>query len=105
VFVHTHHPRPSLAMDGGTVFHFTDEPIEAVLAKAFEAADGQDVRLAGGAATIRAYLRAGLVDEVHVPVVPVLLGGGERLLDAITGYAVSGVEASPAVTHYTLVRT
>jgi dihydrofolate reductase len=103
VFVLTHHVRPSVEMEGGTVFHFVDDDIETVLGKAFEAADGQDVRLAGGPATIRAYLRAGLVDEVHVPVVPVLLGGGERLLDGIDGYEVREFVASPKVAHYTLV--
>jgi dihydrofolate reductase len=105
VFVLTHHLRPAVEMDGGTVFHFVDDPIETVLGRAFEAAGGQDVRLAGGPATIRAYLRAGLVDELHVPVVPVLLGGGERLLDGIDGYEVRDVVASPRVTHYTLVPT
>ena len=105
VFVLTHHVRPSVEMAGGTVFHFVDDDIETVLGKAFEAAGGDDVRLAGGAATIRAYLRAGLVDELHVPVVPVLLGGGERLLDGIDGYEVREFVASPKVVHYTLVRT
>jgi dihydrofolate reductase len=104
VFVLTHHVRPSVEMDGGTVFHFVDDDLETVLATAFEAAGGDDVRLAGGPATIRAYLRAGLVDELHVPVVPVLLGGGERLLDGIDGYEVREFVASPKVAHYTLVR-
>jgi dihydrofolate reductase len=105
VFVLTHHVRPAVEMDGGTVFHFVDDDIDTVLGRAFEAAGGQDVRLAGGPATIRAYLRAGLVDELHVPVVPVLLGSGERLLDGIDGYEVRDVVASPRVTHYTLVPT
>jgi dihydrofolate reductase len=105
VFVLTHHVRPAIEMDGGTVFHFVDDDIETVLGRAFEAAGGQDVRLGGGPATIRAYLRAGLVDELHVPVVPVLLGGGERLLDGIDGYQVRDFVASPRVAHYTLVPT
>ncbi|MFE7745029.1 dihydrofolate reductase family protein [Nocardia sp. NPDC057455] len=70
-------------MDGGTTFHFADDTPEAVLRRAFGAADGQDVRLGGGAATVRAYLRAGLVDELHLAVVPILLGAGERLYDEL----------------------
>lgn len=81
VFVHTHHLRPSLEMAGGTTFHFTDEPPETVLRRAFDAADGKDVRIGGGAATIRQYLRAGLIDELHLVIAPMLIGRGERLLD------------------------
>jgi dihydrofolate reductase len=106
VFVLTHHPRPSLTMQGGTTFHFVDEPIEAVLERAFAAAGGADVRLGGGVATIRQYLRAGLVDEAHLAVVPVMLGIGERLLggDALDGYACVEFVASPTVAHYRLAR-
>ena len=85
VFVLTHHPRPPLAMQGGTTFHFVDDAAEAVLEQAFSAANGADVRLGGGAATIQQYLRAGLVDELHVVVVPILLGSGERLFDHLDG--------------------
>ena len=85
VFVLTHHPRPSIPMQGGTTFHFVDDGIEVALRRAFEAADGQDVRLGGGVATIQQYMRAGLLDEMHVAVVPVLLGSGERLFDDLDG--------------------
>ncbi|RFC70052.1 dihydrofolate reductase family protein [Streptomyces sp. AcE210] len=108
VFVHTHHTRPSVSMKGGTDFHFTDEPVETVLARAYEAADGKDVRIGGGPATIQQYLRAGLVDELHLAVVPLLVGKGERLLDnlgdAVDGYEVVELVSSPAVTHARLVR-
>lgn len=67
-------------MEGGTTFHFVTEGIHAALERATEAAKGQDVRLGGGVATIREYLRAGLVDEVHLAICPVLLGSGENLL-------------------------
>lgn len=101
-FVLTHHPRPSLPMDGGTTFHFVDDTPEEVLRQAFKAADGKDVRLGGGSSVVRQFLRAGLVDEMHLAVVPILLGGGERLYDelgALPGYAISSVVQSPAVTH------
>ncbi len=106
VFVLTHHPRPDLPMKGGTTFHFVTDGIEAALARAFEAAGGQDVIVGGGPATIRAYLRAGLVDELHVAVVPLLLGGGERLLDGevTAGYRVAEFVSSPEVAHYRLVK-
>lgn len=108
VFVHTHHPRPTLEMAGGTTFHFTDESPEKVLGRAFEAADGKDVRIGGGAATIRQYLSAGLIDELHLAVAPMLIGRGERLLDdlgaGIDGYRVSELVGSPTVTHAVLVR-
>lgn len=81
VFVLTHHPQASIVMDGGTTFHFVTDGIEAALERAFNAADGADVRLGGGVSTIQQYLRAGLVDEMHVAIVPVLLGSGERLFD------------------------
>jgi len=91
VFVLTHHPRASLRMAGGTVFHFVTEGIESALRQAREAAGGLDVRLGGGVATVREYLRAGLVDELHLAVRPVLLGRGEHLLGGLDlpalGYA------------------
>jgi dihydrofolate reductase len=105
VFVLTHHPRQSFAMEGGTTFHFVTEGIEAALDRAFAAAGGQDVRLGGGAATVRAYLGAGLVDELNLAVVPVLLGRGERLFDGPVDYAVAETVSTPAVTHVRLVRT
>ena len=105
VFVLTHHPRASLPMDGGTTFHFVTDGPEAALERAREAAGGKDVRLGGGAATVRRYLELGLVDEMHVAVVPVLLGGGERLFDnRYDGYRVVERVCSPAVTHIVLAR-
>lgn len=108
VFVHTHHLRPSLTMEGGTTFHFTDEPIETVLARAFEAAAGQDVRIGGGSATVQQYLRARLIDELHLVVVPLLVGKGERLLDnvadGIDGYRVTDLVSSATATHAHLMR-
>jgi dihydrofolate reductase len=81
VFVLTHHPRPSVVMDGGTVFHFETDGIEAALERARECAgEHRDVRIGGGVATIRQYLQAGLVDEMHLAIAPVLLGTGECLL-------------------------
>jgi len=105
VFVLTHHPRKPLEMAGGTTFHFVDGDLAAVLTQAFEAAAGADVRLGGGAATVRQYLRAGLVDDLHIALVPVLLGGGERLLDGITGYETTDLVSSPSVAHLRLVRS
>ena len=108
VFVLTHHARPSLAMAGGTTFHFVTDGIEAALAWARSAAKGKDVRLGGGVATLRAYLRAGLVDEMHLAVSPVLLGTGEHLLQGIDlpklGFAVTEHVATAAATHYVLTR-
>lgn len=83
VFVLTHHPRPPLAMAGGTVFHFVTGGIHEALRLAREAAGERDIRIGGGAATIRQYLEAGLVDEMHLAVVPTLLGRGEPLLSGL----------------------
>lgn len=108
VFVLTHHARPPVEMDGGTTFHFVTEGIEEALARARAAAGGADVRLGGGVATIRAYMRAGLVDDLHLAVVPVLLGGGERLLDDLgdlePGYEVVEWTPSGTVGHVRLRR-
>jgi dihydrofolate reductase len=82
-FVLTSHPRASIAMDGGTTFHFVTDGIHAALKRAVEAASGRDIRLGGGVATIRQYLSAGLVDEMHLAISPVLLGAGEHLLAGI----------------------
>jgi len=79
VYVLTHHARPPLAMKGGTEFRFVTDGIHAALEKALAAADGRDVRLGGGVATVREYLSAGLVDELHLAVRPVLMGAGEHL--------------------------
>ena len=83
VFVLTHHPRASFEMKGGTTFHFVTGGIREALDRAREAARGKDVRLGGGVATLRQYLQAGLVDEMHVAVSPVLLGSGEHLFSGI----------------------
>jgi len=81
VFVLTHHARRSVEMKGGTVYHFVTNGVEAAYERAVEAAGGKDVLVAGGASTVRQYLRAGLIDEMHYAVAPILLGGGERLFD------------------------
>jgi dihydrofolate reductase len=107
VFVLTHHARDPVPMLGGTTFHFVTEGIEAALDAAFAAADGADVRIGGGASTLQQYLRAGLVDELHLAISPVLLGSGERLLDGVgplPGYAVVEQVSSSAVTHVTLAK-
>jgi dihydrofolate reductase len=79
-FVLTHYPRAPIVMKGGTVFHFVTDGIEAALEQARAAAGDRDIRLGGGVATIRQYLRAGLVDEMHLALRAVLLGEGEQLL-------------------------
>lgn len=108
VFVLTHHARPSFTMAGGTTFHFVTEGIHAALEQAREAAEGRDVRLGGGVATIRAYLRERLVDEMHLAVRPALLGAGESLfrnLDLRTlGYACADSIAGERATHVFLRR-
>ena len=83
VFVLTHHPRAPIEMEGGTTFHFVTDGIHAALERAKAAAGGKDVRVGGGVATVREYLRAGLVDEIHFAISPVLLGSGEALLEGI----------------------
>jgi dihydrofolate reductase len=109
VFVLTHHPREPLEMQGGTTFHFVTEGIEAALERALDAAGGLDVSLGGGADTAQQYLRAGLVDELEVHVVPVLLGGGARLFENLdggpSGFECVGLVSSPAVAHFTYART
>lgn len=108
VFVLTHHAREPLEMKGGTTFTFVTEGIEAGLEKAREAASGNDVSLAGGANVAQQYLRAGLVDEMEIHLVPVLLGGGERLFEDI-GNDLHGLELvrtvpTPRVTHLRFAR-
>ena len=109
VFVLTHHPHASFEMQGGTTFHFVDSGIEAALSAAFEAARGRDVLVGGGAATVRQYLRSSLIDEIHLAIVPVLLGAGERLFDNLgpsaSCYRCIEHACSPAVTHVRLART
>jgi dihydrofolate reductase len=107
-FVLTHYPHESITMEGGTVFHFVTDGIEAALERAYQVADGQDVRLAGGASTIRQYLRAGLVDEMHLAYAPLLLGGGARLFDGLddvpSGYEIAEFVGTPAALHVRFVR-
>jgi dihydrofolate reductase len=107
-FVLTHHPRPALAMEGGTVFHFVTGGIESALEDAKAAAGGKDVRLLGGASTIRQYLQARLIDEMHFAVSPMLLGSGEHLLAGIDlpalGYRCTRSIASERATHYVIGR-
>ena len=102
VFVLTHHPRGPITMQGGTTFNFVTEGIEAALRRAFEAAEGRDVRLGGGVATIQQYLRAGLVDEMHLAIVPILLGRGERLFEHLDGVS-DGYECVELVSSHSVV--
>lgn len=108
VFVLTHHPRPALKMAGGTEFRFVTEGIESALDQAKAAAGAGDVRLGGGVATIREYLRAGLIDELHLALRPVLLGSGEHLLHDIDlralGYECAKSVAGERATHVFLRR-
>lgn len=83
VFVLTNHARESVSMKGGTVFHFVTDGIESVLEKARSAADGKDIRIGGGTSTIRQYLQAGYIDEMHLAFAPVFLGTGEHLFAGI----------------------
>ena len=101
VFVLTHHAREPLVMQGGTTFTFVTEGIEAALELARAAAGEQDVSIAGGASAIRQYLRAGLLEELYLHVVPVLLGAGERLLEDVGDPRLEIAETigSPAATH------
>lgn len=108
VFVLTHHARAPLQMQGGTTFHFVTGGIHEALERAREAAGGKDVRIGGGANTIRQYLRAGLVDELHVAIAPVLLGAGERLFEGVdmraSGYECTQFAASEKAAHVVLRR-
>lgn len=108
VFVLTHHPRAPLVMEGGTTFHFVTQGIHAALEQARAAAGGKDVRIGGGAETIRQYLRERLIDELHIAISPVLLGSGERLFEGINlvelGYACTQHVASQKATHLVLTR-
>ena len=108
VFVLTHHPRPSLEMEGGTTFHFLDASPAEALEAARASASGQDVRLGGGAETIRAFLAAGLVDYLHVVVTPIVLGRGSRLWEGLEGiekdYRIEATSSPAGVTHLTFTR-
>jgi dihydrofolate reductase len=108
VFVLTHHARPPLEMEGGTTFHFVTAGIHEALDRAREAAAGRDVRIGGGPDTIRQYLRAGLIDELHLAISPVLLGRGEPLFAGVDlralGYEVAEFAASGQAAHVVLRR-
>ena len=109
VFVLTHHPRPPMEMEGGTTFHFLEASPAKALESARRAAHGQDVRIGGGPTTIREFLAAGLVDQMHVVVVPVLLGRGVRLWDGLENldkdFAIEAAASPSGVTHLTFTRT
>jgi dihydrofolate reductase len=108
VFVLTHHSRPSIEMEGDTTFHFIDASPAEALETARDAARGQDLRLGGGATMIRDFFTAGLVDHMHVVVVPILLGRGVRLWDGLEdgekNYEVEAVSSPSGVTHVTFTR-
>jgi len=108
VFVLTHHPRKPLEMAGGTTFHFVTGGIEEALRRAREAAGAKDVRIGGGVATVRQYLRAGLVDRMHLVISPALLGSGEHLFAGLDlpalGFRVADHAASEAALHLVLRR-
>jgi dihydrofolate reductase len=108
VFVLTHHARAPVTMKGGTTFHFVTDGIEAALQRARAAAGGRDVRLGGGVSTIRQYLEAKLIDEMHIAISPLLLGSGEALFSGIDlpalGYRVSEHVTTPNATHVVFTR-
>jgi dihydrofolate reductase len=108
VFVLTHHPRPPIAMEGGTTFHFIDTAPAEALQAAAQAAGGLDIRIGGGPSTIRDFLAAGLIDHMHIVLVPIVLGRGERLWDGLEGlelrFDVEAVTSPSGVTHLTFSR-
>jgi dihydrofolate reductase len=108
VFILTHHPRPPVEMKGGTTFHFLNaDPIEA-LEIAKKAAGDLDVRVGGGPSTVRQFLAADLVDYMHVVIVPIVLGSGERMWDGLDGledrFDIESVSSKSGVTHLTFGR-
>ncbi len=108
VFVLTHRPRPSIEMAGGTTFHFLATTPADALGQAVSVADGKDVRIGGGASVVRDFLRAGLVDRLHVAIAPILLGRGIRLWDDLrgleAGYTVKAETAESGTVHLTFRR-
>ncbi len=108
VFVLTHHPRDPIQMKGGTTFHFVTDGPEVALDRARQAAGERDVAIAGGVSTLRTYLRAALIDEVHVVIAPILLAAGERLFDDLPDlsrrYRVQDVARGDVAVHVRLVR-
>jgi dihydrofolate reductase len=109
VFVLTHHARPPLEMKGGTTFYFVTDGIESALKRAQEVARGKDVRIGGGVATIRQYVLAGAIDEMHLALSPVLLGEGENLLAGMNlhglGFGVSRMVAGENATHVVIKKS
>jgi dihydrofolate reductase len=107
-FILTHHPRPSIEMEGGTTFHFIEDSPAEALETARDAAGGQDVRLGGGVTMLRDFLAAGLVDHMHIVVVPILLGRGKRLWDGLESlekdYEIEATSSPSGVTHMTFTR-
>jgi dihydrofolate reductase len=107
-FVLTHHPRQPIEMKGGTTFHFVTDGIQSALERAREVAGDLDIRLGGGVATVREYLEAGLIDELHLAIAPVLLGSGEHLLDGIDllklGYKITEHVNTGGATHVVLTK-
>jgi len=108
VFVLTHHPRPAIEMKGGTTFHFLDATPAQALEAARQAAGGADIRIGGGPTTIRQFLAADLIDHMHVVVVPIILGRGERAWDGLEGleqrFSVESVSSPSGVTHMVFTR-
>lgn len=108
-FILTHHARASIPMEGGTTFHFVTEGIHAALERAREAAGGKDVRILGGVNVIRQYLQERLVDEIHIPISPVVLGSGEHLLNEINllelGYKLTEHSVTPDAMHLVFTRS
>ena len=109
VFVLTHHKRPPQEMEGGTVFHFVTDGIQAALERAREAAGRRDIRLLGGASVIRQFLEAKLLDHMHIAVSPILLGAGEHLMAGLDlpalGYRCAEVAPTARAVHYVIARS
>lgn len=107
-FILTHYPRKSIEMEGGTVFHFVTGGIGEALERAREAAGGKDIKIGGGVSTVRQYLQAGLIDEMHFAISPVLLGRGEAMFTGIDipslGFRVASSEATELATHVVLTK-
>lgn len=107
-FVLTHHPRAPVEMDGGTTFHFVTDGVEAALKLARDAAGGKDIKIGGGVATVRQFISAGHVDEMHLAVAPLVLGQGEALFAGIDlralGYNTVEHVATERATHIVLAR-
>jgi dihydrofolate reductase len=109
VFVLTHHARPPIQMEGGTVFHFVTGGIREALERATAEAKGGDVQIGGGVSTIRQYFEAGLIDELHLAIAPTLLGSGEHLMYGLDlpalGYECTAHVPTAAATHVVLARS